>query len=95
MGLAKREYGTITVVDPGSDRPLLQASTLQCCHCGGHWWPQPGSGNLRGFCTSCMGPVCGPGCSACVPTEQLLENMEKGRDWTFRPIIVPAGWDAE
>lgn len=44
--------------------------------------------NIRGFCTNCMGPVCGPGCAECVPTEQLLENYEKGRPLNFRPTIV-------
>jgi len=43
---------------------------------------------VRGWCMNCNGPVCGPSCAACVPVEQYLENMEKGRDPTFRPVVV-------
>lgn len=45
---------------------------------------------VRGFCQRCNGYVCGPGCAKCVPTEQLLENYEKGRAEDFRPIV--SGW---
>lgn len=93
--LAKREHGTATYYDPGSDRPILEVGTLSCCHCGGQWIPRPGSGVVRGFCQNCNGFVCGPGCAACVPVEQYLENMEKGRPDTFRPIIVPASFGGE
>ena len=89
--LNKREHGRIIVCDPGSDKPILEVATLQCCHCGGHWFPQPGSGRVRGFCTRCMGPICGPGCAECVPEEQLLENLEKGRPANWRPISVFTG----
>ena len=44
--------------------------------------------NIRGWCMNCNGPICGPSCSACVPVEQYLENMEKGRDPNFRPTVV-------
>lgn len=88
-----KEAGHITLIDPGADKPLLELGTLQCCHCGGQWFPQPGSGRIRGFCQNCNGPVCGPGCAACVPTEQYLENLEKGRDPLFRPILVGVNWD--
>lgn len=88
----KKEFGRIIAVDPGADRPILEISTMQCCHCGGHFYPQPGSGIVRGFCQRCMGPVCGPGCAECVPEEQYLENMEKGRAHNFRPIIVPVSF---
>lgn len=87
-----RESGTIIVVDPGTDKPLLEVGTLQCCHCGGHWIPAPGSGRIRGFCQRCHGPVCGPGCAECVPVEQYLENVEQGRPEWFRPIVVSSGW---
>lgn len=87
MRLSKTEHGLIVVADPGSDKPILETKTLQCCHCGGHWYPQPGSGRIRGWCQRCNGPVCGPGCADCIPTEQLLENMEKGRPLDFRPIV--------
>lgn len=76
--LSKTEHGIVTYSDPGSDRAILEVSTLQCCHCGGHWIPKPGSGIVRGWCMNCNGPVCGPGCADCVPTEVLLESMEKG-----------------
>ena len=85
-----REAGEITIVDPGGDRPLGVAPTLQCVHCGAHFTPQPGSGRVRGFCTRCHGPVCGPGCAQCVPHEQQLENLEAGRDRLApRPLAVP------
>jgi hypothetical protein len=82
-----KEAGRITLSDPEKDKPLLEVATLQCCHCGKHWAPRPGSGIIRGFCTRCMGPVCGPGCAKCVSIEQELENMEKGRPLDYRPII--------
>ena len=75
-----RESGYLLVMDPGSDKPILEAATLQCVHCGGHWVPRPGSRRVRGFCTNCHGPICGPGCQQCVPAEQLLENLERGQD---------------
>ncbi len=89
MGLRRTEHGLITVADPGSDKPLLEVPTVSCVHCGGHWVPKPGSGRVRGWCMNCAGPVCGPGCAACVPTEVLLENLEKGRPLDFRPVVVP------
>lgn len=82
----KRSAGFIVIADPGSDKPILEAETLQCVHCGSHWWPRPGSKTVRGFCTRCGGPICGPGCAACVPTEQLLENYEKGLPLDYRPV---------
>lgn len=84
-----REAGTITICDPGSDKPILEASTLQCCHCGRHWVPRPGSGNTRGFCFKCNRPVCGPKCAECVPIEQLLENIEAGRPDEYTPTRAP------
>lgn len=87
-----KEAGVITLIDPGADKPLLEAGTLCCCHCGGHWTPAPGSGRVRGFCTNCMGPVCGPGCAACVPTDLYLTNLELGRDPAFRPVVVPVSF---
>lgn len=77
--------------DPGADKPLLEVKTFHCCHCGGQWVPKPGSGITRGWCTQCCAPICGPGCVECVPLEQYLDNLEKGRDPTFRPIVVPVG----
>lgn len=83
-----KERGTIILTDPGRDKPLAEIATAQCCHCGCHFPIQPGSGIERGFCTRCNGPVCGRGCAECVPAEQLLENLESGRDLSHRPIIV-------
>lgn len=81
--------GEVTISDPGADKPLFEAATLCCCHCGGHWLPQPGSGKERGWCRNCAGYVCGPGCVECVPVEVMLENIEQGRPLHFRPILVP------
>lgn len=70
----------------------VENSTLQCGHCGKHWQVVKGSGRKRGFCTICMKPTCGPNClvgtKACVPQEQLVSNIEQGRPFDFRPIVV-------
>lgn len=53
------------------------ASTIQCCHCGNHYIPKPGSGIRRGFCTKCMRPTCGSAkCHICMPFEKQLDLME-------------------
>jgi hypothetical protein len=90
--VSKFEHGLVTIADPGSDIPYLEQATTQCKHCGGHFPLRPGSKTIRGFCQRCNGFVCGPGCGECVPTEQLLENIEKGRELTFRPIMAPVIW---
>jgi hypothetical protein len=90
MTLRRTEHGVITITEP--DKPVIEAATLCCCHCGKHWVPQPGSGRIRGFCQNCCGPVCGPGCADCVPVEQYLENIEQGRPENYKPIIVSPGW---
>lgn len=90
--LNKTDNGVATLIDPGSDKPLLVRRTVMCCHCGGQYAPQPGSGRVRGWCMNCNGPVCGPGCAECVPLEVLLQNYEKGRPLDFRPIIVPTSF---
>lgn len=82
-----RDAGLIIVSDPGADKPILEIGTVQCVHCGCHYPVRPGSGKIRGFCMRCNGPICGPGCAECVPTEQMLENIEKGRPLNYRPII--------
>jgi hypothetical protein len=67
---------------------------LQCCHCQKHWVPQPGSGKKRGFCFRCMKVTCGSDrCDRCVPAEQWLENVEKGRPEDHRDIVVRSGWE--
>ena len=78
MKLRKTDHGQATYSDPGADQPIMQLKTLQCVHCGGHFIVMPGSGIVRGWCMNCSGPICGPGCHDCVPTEVLLESMEKG-----------------
>lgn len=91
--LMQNAAGFIVVNDPGSDKPVLEAATLQCVHCGGHWVPRKGSGIVRGFCLNCNGPICGHGCAKCVPVEQMLENIEKGRPEDYKPIIVPTSFN--
>lgn len=76
------------MVSTGPDGEIVEADTLQCVHCGCHFAVEPGSGKIRGYCGSCNGPTCGPKCQACVPVDQLLENIEQGRSLDFRPIIV-------
>ena len=94
-----REAGYVVISDPGSDVPILSIGMSACVHCGGQF-ATPRFGTLpgdktsrigRGFCTNCGGYICGAGCSACVPVEQYLENLEHGRDPLFRPIVVPVG----
>lgn len=70
---------------------VVEVETAQCVHCGGHFPLRPGSGRVRGYCANCAGPVCGPQCAACVPTEVLLENLEAGRDPGRRDVRVSAG----
>ena len=56
------------------------ASTLQCCHCGGHFQVVKGSGRERGFCLKCGSVTCGsPECDYCIPAEARLEIMEGNR----------------
>jgi hypothetical protein len=90
MGLRQRHHGVVTEFELGSDR-RRESPTLQCGHCGGHWVPEPGSGRVRGWCLNCCRPVCGPGCEKCVPLEQMLENIEKGRPWDFKPVVSTGG----
>lgn len=87
-----RPAGWIIISDPETDKPILEAATLQCCHCGKHWIPRKGSGIVRGFCSRCNGPVCGAACAKCVPIEQELENIEANRPLDFTPIIVPTSF---
>lgn len=74
--MTSRDDGLIIISDPGSDKPLQEIKMLQCCHCGGHFKSEPGSGKIRGYCTNCNGFVCGPKCAECVPMEKMLEIME-------------------
>lgn len=72
-----QENGLITVFDAAGD-VASEIPMLQCVHCGSHFPRQPGSGKVRGWCVRCHGPICGPGCAACVPYEQQIENIEAG-----------------
>lgn len=85
-----REAGVVIVSDVDSDK-VIQSPTMQCVHCGRHWVVQPGSGRKRGTCLRCNGPICGPCCAVCVPTEQRLKNLAEGRPEDYRPILVPVG----
>jgi hypothetical protein len=86
--MAKFEHGLATYMDPGSDIPLLEVPTTQCCHCGGHF-PTPGFGNDaesrkkrigRGFCMNCNGFICGPQCAECIPQERQNDILDSGLD---------------
>ncbi len=56
------------------------ADTVQCCHCGNHWIPTPGSGKVRGYCVKCDALTCGAEeCDPCQPFEHKLELFEKGK----------------
>lgn len=83
--------GVLITTHPDTDL-CEQVDTIQCVHCGCHWVHKAGSGRIRGFCLLCCGHICGPGCEECVPAEQMLENMEQGRDLRHRQIIVSSGW---
>lgn len=88
-----RPDGYFEIHDPDAKR-IVSGETLQCVHCGAHWVIQPGSGKIRGFCLRCNGPICGPGCAACVPIERQLELMEDaaaGKPDT-KPVSVPVIW---
>lgn len=81
-----RPRGFIEISGPDA---IEHYDTLCCVHCGAHWRVIPGSGRIRGYCETCAGPTCGPGCSQkCVPVEQLYENMENGRPLDYRPIVA-------
>lgn len=85
--------GILITSHPDSDLCQIQ-DTVQCKHCGRHWIWIPGSGRRRGWCMNCNGFTCGSDlCDVCVPNEQLLENIEQGRRWDYRPIISSGGWE--
>lgn len=79
----------IIVSTPYEGGVVVQSDTISCCHCGCVYQWKPGSGKRRGFCLRCNGFTCGtPRCDACIPVEQLLENIEAGRSLDFRRIIA-------
>jgi len=76
----------------GGDGKDVERDSLQCCHCGKHFWVTPGSGKRRGFCTRCAQVTCGSEiCDACVPQEQMLDNKARGKPLDYRPVIVSPG----
>jgi len=86
MGLLLRKpAGFAQWMQEGST--VKECDTLQCCHCGGHWHVQPGSGNRRSWCFLCAAVTCGsPQCiDKCVPFEKWLEAVERRE--RFREIV--------
>ena len=84
---ARHASGLVIITDPDAPRPI-EHDTLQCVHCGGHWVVRHGSGIKRGWCMSCNGPFCGPGCEACIPLEKRLDIIS-GRNPTAVSVAVP------
>ncbi len=82
-----KDCGHITIMDPGSDKPLEVVKTVRCVHCGGHFPFGPGHTKDRGWCYNCNGAICGAGCLTCVPLEAQLEIMEGTRN----PTAVSVG----
>lgn len=76
------------LITPPDGRPI-EADTRQCVHCSGHWVVQPGSGNVRGYCMRCNGPVCGPGCAECRPIARRIDEA-LGQNPTA--VSVPVLW---
>jgi hypothetical protein len=68
-----RADGYIRIDDP--DAKVIEADTLQCVHCGGHFAVVRGSGRTRGWCMKCNGPHCGAaGCWECRPYKKLVDE---------------------
>lgn len=64
-------------------------ATRQCVHCGGHFYSRQGSGIKRGWCMNCNGITCGcDRCDTCVPFQQWLDNVEKGRPEQWTPATA-------
>ena len=96
MGRLTDRRASGTEYTTGIAGELHEGETLSCVHCQFTWSIQRGSVKHRGFCTKCMGYVCGPACFECVPIERRLENLEAGRpELTPMPasILVPEGID--
>ena len=72
MNSSMREAGAILVDG------VQVASTLQCCHCGGHFEVVKGSGTRRGFCLKCGKVTCGAAeCDPCYPIEKRFDDWVK------------------
>jgi len=89
-GIGRISGELITTAENGQ---VTHLPTKMCAHCGKSWIPVQGSGIRRGVCLRCYGYTCGdPGCDACVPMEQMIENMEAGRPLDYRPIRAVGGF---
>lgn len=84
----KKYSGELITTPHGSDK-AIRHGTLSCVHCQRTWVHTPGSGKVRGWCGRCNGPICSAECAEkCVPLEQMIENIEHGRELDYRPISV-------
>ena len=73
---AEKYAGEIEYV--GLDGKSIVKGIKQCCHCGNHWVPHPGSGKVRGFCFNCSGDTCSAHCSSeCKPFEKQMDNIRR------------------
>ena len=62
--------------------PAIFMDLVACAHCGRLWPYCRGSGVERGWCMNCGKLTCGSDeCDVCVPSEQLIKNMEAGMDY--------------
>jgi hypothetical protein len=69
------------------DGKQVEKDTLQCCHCGGHFYVTPGSGQKRGWCMNCNAPTCGnKECCECIPLMKKIENQER-RNKLYEQIV--------
>lgn len=74
--------GTAFITDPDAKVFQQEWDTQMCIHCQYHWRVIPGSGQKRGWCTSCNGALCGKAkCFAtCQHWEKFIEKIEaRGR----------------
>lgn len=83
----------VLIVTPCDHGPVQQMDTVSCGHCGYTSIWVAGSEKWWSKCLKCGELRCGKeSCrnSECVPVEQWLENVEKGRREDFRPLLVAA-----
>lgn len=85
--LPTQVHGHFEHHDPDLARPIA-GDVLRCCHCQRIFTVERGM--FMGKCYKCNDYHCGPGCKfpmKCVPVEQWLENVEKGRPEDYTPIV--------
>jgi len=59
------------------EKKTIEKDTFQCCHCGGHFMIEKGSGRQRGWCIMCGAATCGhPSCNNCIPFIKKIEEQE-------------------